>query len=70
VTADLSRTAADIEVLDDGVGISDAKVRQAQSAGHFGASSMRHRADHIGARLQVGEARPRGTRVAVSWPRR
>jgi signal transduction histidine kinase len=70
VTADLSRTGAEIEVLDDGVGISDAKVRQAQSEGHFGASSMRHRAEHIGARLQVGEARPRGTRVAVSWPRR
>jgi signal transduction histidine kinase len=70
ISVDLSKTAAEIEVLDDGSGISDARVRQAQSGGHFGVSGMRHRADHIGARLQLSEARPRGTRVAVSWPRR
>jgi signal transduction histidine kinase len=70
IAADLSRARAEIEVLDDGGGISDARVRQAQSGGHFGVSGMRHRADHIGARLHMGEARPRGTRVAVSWPRR
>jgi signal transduction histidine kinase len=70
IAAELSPTAAEIEVLDDGAGISDSKVRQAQTAGHFGVSGMRHRADHIGARLQLGEAHPRGTRVAISWPRR
>jgi signal transduction histidine kinase len=70
IAADLSKAAAEIEVLDNGSGISDARVRQAQSGGHFGVSGMRHRADHIGARLQLSEARPRGTRVAVSWPRR
>jgi signal transduction histidine kinase len=69
IAADLSKAAAEIEVLDDGGGISDSKVRQAQSGGHFGVSGMRHRAEHIGARLQLGEARPQGTRVAVSWPR-
>jgi signal transduction histidine kinase len=70
IAADLSRAGAEIEVLDDGGGISDAKVRHAQSGGHFGVSGMRHRAEHIDARLQLGEAHPRGTRVAVSWPRR
>jgi signal transduction histidine kinase len=70
IAAELTRTAAEIEVLDDGAGITDSKVRQAQTAGHFGVSGMRHRAEHIGARLQLGEAHPRGTRVAISWPRR
>ena len=69
IAADLSRAAAEIEVLDDGGGISDSKVREAQSGGHFGVSGMRHRAEHIGARLELGEARPSGTRVAISWPR-
>jgi signal transduction histidine kinase len=70
VTARLSRDAAEVEVLDDGVGIGEREARQAGPDGHFGVSGMRHRAGSIGARLRIGEILPQGTRVAAFWPGR
>lgn len=70
IGAEITPGAADIEVIDDGAGITEAQIRRAQWGGHLGVSGMRHRADSIGARLRIAERRPRGTRVAVSWNHR
>jgi signal transduction histidine kinase len=70
VTARLSPEAAEVEVLDDGIGIGEREVRRARWDGHFGVAGMRHRAESIGARLRIGDVVPRGTRVAAVWPAR
>jgi two-component system nitrate/nitrite sensor histidine kinase NarX len=54
----------ELDIRDDGCGFDLAGVRP----GHFGLSTMRERADGIGATLSVDSAPGIGTQVAVSWP--
>jgi len=54
-----------LEIADNGSGIADA---EAASKEGFGFSSMRTRAENIGAKLQVRTAAGRGTTVVVHAP--
>ena len=59
----------ELTVADDGGGISERAVREAQLGGHLGLASMRQRAAAIGAPLEVSPVRPSGTSVRVAWSR-
>lgn len=54
-----------LEVTDDGVGLGDTEIRH---PGHHGLANMRDRATHIGGRLEVASAEPKGTRVRAVVP--
>ena len=54
----------ELDLRDDGCGFDLAGVRP----GRFGLSTMRERADGIGATLSVESARGIGTQVVVAWP--
>jgi signal transduction histidine kinase len=54
----------ELDIQDDGCGFELAGVRP----GRFGLSTMRERADGIGATLSVDSTPGIGTRVVVSWP--
>jgi signal transduction histidine kinase len=54
----------ELDIRDDGRGFDLAGVRP----GRFGLSTMRERADGIGATLSVVSAPGSGTQVVVSWP--
>lgn len=62
VTVDYSVGAGRVRlrIADDGAGVGDASRRD-----RYGMVGMRERADSIGARLQIGPNRPRGTAVTV-----
>jgi two-component system NarL family sensor kinase len=66
ITAMVSMHSIDLEIADDGKGISDDDMRRASSRGHFGVSSMRRRAQAIDADLAI-EGSPQGTKVKVTW---
>jgi PAS domain S-box-containing protein len=55
---------ARLEVTDDGQGFDPDDV----PPGHFGLSTMRERAEAIGARLTIATGSGRGTVVIVEWP--
>jgi signal transduction histidine kinase len=54
-------------IRDDGCGI-DPQVLQSGRDGHWGLTSMRERAERIGARLDVRSRTPAGTEVELSVP--
>ncbi|HEU4920130.1 MAG TPA: GAF domain-containing sensor histidine kinase [Candidatus Limnocylindrales bacterium] len=54
-----------LEVTDDGIGLGDTEIRH---PGHHGLANMRERATHVGGRLEVVRAEPKGTRVTVHIP--
>lgn len=54
-----------LEIADDGLGLGDTETRH---PGHHGLANMRERATHIGGRLEITSAQPKGTRVAVRVP--
>lgn len=54
-----------LEITDDGVGLDDTEIRH---PGHHGLANMRDRATHIGGRLEVASAEPKGTRVSAFVP--
>ena len=58
----------DLEVHDDGRGITVDEVEAALRAGHLGIASMRRRAAAIGGRLDVDRSPDGGTSVRVRWP--
>jgi signal transduction histidine kinase len=53
-----------LEVVDDGVGVSDARAH----GGSLGLLGMRERATRLGGTFAVERAAPKGTRVAVTIP--
>ncbi len=55
-----------LEVTDDGTGFDTSSTES--SAGHFGLSGMRERADKIGASLRIESSAESGTRVCVVVP--
>lgn len=60
----LDDQVARLEVTDDGLGFDPRDV----APGHFGLSTMRERAEAIGARLAIATGSGRGTVVIVEWP--
>ncbi len=54
-----------LEVLDDGIGISD---DQMQGSGSFGLIGMRERAERLGGRVEVQRRPEGGTEVRASIP--
>lgn len=56
-----------LDVADDGIGISAARIRDSMREGHLGVGSMRRRADAIDATLEVSREGGRGTRVSLRW---
>jgi signal transduction histidine kinase len=67
VRGTIAATRIDVEIEDDGRGISDAAMDTALRAGHLGIASMRRRADAIDARLDIDGAPGSGTRVRLRW---
>ena len=61
-----ARGGIELSVTDDGVGID----RRPTDGAGMGFHIMEYRARSIGARLQIGPAKPRGTRVALYLPLR
>jgi signal transduction histidine kinase len=68
VNGDVSATRIALEVVDDGVGITEARIEQAMKEGHLGLASMRRRASAIDARLEQADRPPRGSKVSIRWP--
>ena len=62
----ISREAIDLAVVDDGIGLATDDTRRAIGRGRLGLSSMRRRAQGIGAELSI-EGSSSGPRVSVSW---
>ncbi len=57
----------ELSVTDNGVGLSDAVIYDAQRRGHLGVSTMRQRAAAIGATLEIGRVPSGGTSVRMHW---
>lgn len=57
-----------LSICDNGDGIGDLAAATREQRGHFGLSTMRERAESLGARLSVERALPRGTVVRVDLP--
>ncbi|WP_158628871.1 sensor histidine kinase [Dyella choica] len=56
-------------VTDNGIGITEQKIQQQQSDGHWGVAGMRERAAKLGGRLSIRGADSRGTTVELSLSR-
>jgi signal transduction histidine kinase len=69
VSGEVTANAIDLEVADDGRGLDQAAVEEAQRAGHMGIASMRGRAAAIGAKLRVEPLPGGGTAVTLRWRR-
>jgi signal transduction histidine kinase len=68
IEGELRRDAVRLEVLDDGIGLDDGRLRAARRRGRLGMTSMQQRAAVIGARLEIGDGPESGTLVALDWP--
>ena len=66
IRGSITPAAVDLEVVDDGTGFSGEASRGATGRGRLGLSSMRRRAQAIGADLVIDGKGP-GTRVGISW---
>jgi signal transduction histidine kinase len=66
VAAAISEDAIDLQIADDGIGLSDDDLHRASGRGRLGVSSMRRRARGIDADLSIDGGRD-GTRVTVTW---
>jgi signal transduction histidine kinase len=66
ITADIDKEAIDLRISDDGTGLSREATRRASGRGRLGISSMRRRAQAIGAEFAIDGAPP-GTRISVTW---
>ena len=62
----IGRDAIDLTVADDGVGLAGDAKRNASGRGRLGLTSMRRRAQGIGAEFSI-DGGGSGTQVAVSW---
>jgi Signal transduction histidine kinase len=66
ISANIDKAAIDLRISDDGTGLSRDATRRASGRGRLGVSSMRRRAQAIGAELTIDGASP-GTRISVTW---
>ncbi|HEX2128239.1 MAG TPA: ATP-binding protein [Solirubrobacterales bacterium] len=68
VTVVRGRTGIEIEVADDGKGMTEEARSTALAAGHIGLASVGERVDAAGGRLAISSAPEHGTRVAIELP--
>jgi len=66
INASVAPDSISLEIADDGVGLRDQEARRASSRGRIGLSSMRRRAQLIGAELSI-HGSSSGTRVTLTW---
>lgn len=66
ISADITKTAIELEVIDDGIGLDKRVTRGASGRGRLGLASMRRRAQAIGAEISI-DGTPGGTHVTVTW---
>jgi signal transduction histidine kinase len=66
IVGDISMESIKLVISDDGKGMSGEIHRRASGRGRLGLSSMRRRAQAIGAELSIEEAHP-GTKVGIVW---
>ncbi len=57
----------ELTVTDNGAGLSNAVIYEAQRRGHLGVSTMRQRAAAIGATLEIGRGASGGSSVRIHW---
>ena len=69
VSGVLAPERLELTITDDGRGLTERAIRDAQRAGHLGVASMRQRAAAIGAELDLVPVRRSGTSVRVAWSR-
>ena len=69
VSGVLALDRLELSIADDGRGLTERAIREAQRAGHLGVASMRQRAAAIGAALDILPAPRSGTSVRVAWSR-
>ena len=67
VNGEVAKARVRIEVVDDGVGITNERVEAALRSGRLGLPSMRRRADSIDAAFEAASNPTGGTRVSVVW---
>ncbi|MFG6414933.1 two-component regulator propeller domain-containing protein [Roseateles sp. DC23W] len=65
VQVDYGRRWLEVEVRDDGVGVSPEKAAQAGRNGHYGMLGMRERAERIGGQFRISGHSGGGTRVSL-----
>jgi signal transduction histidine kinase len=63
----VTRVRVRLEVIDDGVGITDERIDAALRSGRLDLASMRRRADSIDAAFEATPDSMGGTRVSVAW---
>ena len=68
VSIALDARHVDLELTDDGVGLSAGAEERAARAGRLGLADMRERARAIGASFSIHGEPGRGTSVVVRWP--
>jgi signal transduction histidine kinase len=70
ITVRFSARQLELEVRDDGVGLTAEVLEKGQKSGHFGLIGMRERTQRVGGTFAI-ESRPgRGSAVSVSVPAR
>lgn len=67
IDGEVRRDHVDIDVIDDGRGVTDREIETAMRGGHLGVASMRRRADAIDARLALRSTPGHGTTVSLRW---
>lgn len=70
ITGELTFDQIDIQVVDDGIGLSDAvrlRLSDMVANKHYGLAGMHERADLIGATIRIDSASNRGTHIHVRW---
>lgn len=66
ISGRISSTAIDLAITDDGIGLARDETPRASGRGRLGLSSMRRRAQAIGAELSI-DGISKGTRIRVTW---
>jgi nitrate/nitrite-specific signal transduction histidine kinase len=57
--------STELRIRDDGHGFDTAKIT---TAGHYGLSMMRERAESVGAQLNFTSRPDQGTKITLRWP--
>lgn len=70
ITISFARDSLHLSVADDGVGLDREVLAQGGRPGHFGLIHMRERAAALGAKFDMGDARPHGTVMTLTIPAR
>jgi len=70
VTIDYARQALTVTISDNGIGVSERRINECQSEGHWGMAGMRERAAKLGGKLTVTGSPGQGTKVELKVPRR